>query len=72
MAQIKLITNEILNVIEDLAEVQGRLAALECRETGFAEFTQNARLESIMSMDNPDKAIQEPVFVNRSHVIMYY
>ena len=71
MAQIRLTTNERLNVIEDLNEVQKRLTTLECMETGFAEFTQNVRLES-MSMDKPDKIIQEPIFVNRAHVIMYY
>lgn len=71
MAQIRLTTNERLNVIEDVAEVQRRLTTLECIETGFVEFTQNVRLEN-MSMDKPDKIIQEPVFVNRAHVMMYY
>lgn len=71
MAQIRLITNERLNVIENVTEVQRKLTTSKCIETGFAEFTQNVRLES-MSMDKPDKTIQEPVFINRAHVMMYY
>ncbi len=71
MAQLRLITNERLNVIEKLEEVERMMHTLEARETGFVKFTQNVRLES-MSMDKPDTTIQEPVYVNRAHVIMYY
>ena len=71
MAQIRLTTNERLNVIEDVAEVQKRLTTLECIETGFAKFTQSVRFESI-GIDKPDKTTQEPVFVNRAQIMMYY
>lgn len=66
MAQIRLSTDERINVIETIDEIKEKF-----RNDEFATFTQ-AICKPADDWLTPDKWDNSPIVINRAHVCMYY
>jgi hypothetical protein len=72
MAQIRLSTDERINVRETYDEVVRRIQHPECIETGFVRLTDIVSIISFKGGEQVTEQRDEPVFINRQHILMIY
>ena len=69
MAQIRLITDERINVVETITEVKHKIENIQGLASLFIEFTQTINTENYKG---DIKRAKEPVFINKNNILMFY